>query len=116
MTDINTISLSGTIADNVRKSKAKGVPMARFFLEVRGEEKPHPLSKFEVIASDEWAERAYGLSKGDQIVLVGSLHAWSSNGIHSTEVHVRRLIPLVTLKTSDIDDDEGFEDGEEDND
>ena len=40
MTDINTVSLSGVLANNVETSKAKDIAVARFFIDVvSGKEK-----------------------------------------------------------------------------
>ena len=112
MTDINTVSLSGIVADDVKKSKSKGVSVARFFLEVQGAGNPRPVGKFEIVAFAEWAEMASKLSKGDRVVLVGALFEWRGNGMYAIEIHVRRLILLVPSKTVEADDIEEFREDE----
>ena len=111
MTDINTVSLSGIVADDVKKSKSKGVSVARFSLEVQGAGNPRPVGKFEIVAFAEWAEMASKLSQGDRVVLVGALFEWRSKGMYSVAIQVRRLIPIIPEKTVDADDPDDF--GEE---
>lgn len=111
MTNINTVTLSGIVADPIRKSKTKGALVARFFLEVQGTEGPRSLGKFEIIASGEWAEMAQHLSKGDHVVLVGYLQQRQDKA----EIHVKKLIPLISEEEIDNDDMEDLEEVEIEN-
>jgi single-stranded DNA-binding protein len=95
MADINTVSLSGVLTSEVQTSKAKGVPVARFFLDVEGAGDQRPRGNFKVVAFAEWAEAARKLSPGDRVVLVGALLERRGRGRREMEVRVRNLIPLL---------------------
>ena len=94
MTDINTVSLSGVLASNVETSKAKGIAVARFFIDVEGAGDKRAVGNFKVVAFAEWADIAKQLSEGDRIVLVGALLERRGRGIQEMEIRVRKLIPL----------------------
>jgi single-stranded DNA-binding protein len=71
MTDINTVSLSGVLVADVEMSKAKGVSVARFFVDVESAGDQRAWGNFKVVAFAEWAEVAKKLSRGDKVVVVG---------------------------------------------
>jgi single-stranded DNA-binding protein len=94
MNDINTVSLSGVLAGDVEMSKAKGVSVARFFIDVEGAGDQRTWGNFKVVAFDEWAEVAKKLLRGDKVVLVGALLERRGRGRREMEIRVRNLIPL----------------------
>lgn len=94
MVDINTVSLSGLIAGKVETSKAKGISVARFFIDVEGAGDKRTVGNFKVVAFAELADIARELSEGDRIVLVGALLERRGRGIREMEIRVRNLIPL----------------------
>jgi len=73
MADINTISLSGVLAGDVEASKAKGMAVTRFFIDVEWAGERSTWGKFKIVAFAEWAEVARKLSEGDRLILVGAL-------------------------------------------
>ena len=88
MTDINTVSLSGVLASNVETSKAKGLAVARFFIDVEGAGDKRAVGNFKIVAFAEWADIAKKLSEGDRIVLVGALLERRGRGIREMEIRV----------------------------
>ena len=94
MTDINTVSLSGVLATNVETSKAKGIAVARFFIDVEGAGDKRAVGNFKVVAFAESADIARKLAEGDRIVLVGALLERRGRGVREMEIRVRNLIPL----------------------
>lgn len=94
MADINTVSLSGVLSTNVETSRAKGVPVARFFIDVEGAGDQRPKGNFKVVAFADLAEVARKLSEGDRVVLVGTLLERRGRGRREMEIRVRNLIPL----------------------
>jgi len=49
MTDINTVSLSGVLVADVEMSKAKGISVARFFVDVEGAGDQRAWGNFKVL-------------------------------------------------------------------
>lgn len=94
MADINTVSLSGVLTSDVETSKAKGVLVARLFIDVEGAGDQRTCGNFKVVAFDEWAEVARKLSGGDRVILVGALLERKGRGRRGMEIRVRNLIPL----------------------
>ena len=120
MAEINTVSLSGVLSSDVETSKAKGLTMAEFYIEVEGAGSQRPVGKFKVVAVAEWAEVAKKLSSGDHIVLVGALseRGGEKKDMRDVEIRVRNLIPLPKqihnsdewkVRNIDGDDDDGDE-------
>lgn len=94
MTDINTVSLSGVLTSNVETSKAKDVPVARFYIDVEGAGDQRAKGNFKIVAFGEWADAAKKLSEGDRVVLVGALLERRRRESREMEIRVRNLIPL----------------------
>lgn len=113
MPDINSISLSGVLTSDVQTSKAKGVSVARFFIDVEGAGDRRPNGNFKVVAFADWAETAKSLSEGDRVVLVGALLERRGRGRHEMEIRVRNLIFLPKAAPhADIPEVEILEPGE----
>ena len=94
MAEINTVSLSGILTSDVQTSKAKGLSIARFFIDVEGAGDKRPCGNFKAVAFAEWANIAKQLSEGDRVILVGALLERRGRGIREMEIRVRNLIPL----------------------
>ena len=94
MADINTVSISGELTSNVEMSKAKGVQVARFYIEVDQTSDQIPRSVFKVVAFADNAKSAKELSKGDEVVLTGALTAREKGGKQEVEIRARNLIRL----------------------
>jgi len=125
MSDINTVSLSGVLVGDVETAKAKGMSVARFFIEVEGAGDRSARGNFKAVAFAEWADVAKNLSEGDRVVLVGALLDRSARGGRKTEIRVRNLIRLPRtaqeaenwqVKPVDEDEDDDEEDEETDDD
>ena len=110
MTDINTVSLSGTVSSKVETSKAKGVSVARFYIDVEGAGDKRPYGNFKAVAFAEQADAAGELSEGDRVVLVGALLERSGRGAREMEIRVRNLIPLLKEEQPDTADEDGEDD------
>ena len=118
MTDINTVSISGTVASKVETSKAKGLSVARFYIDVEGAGDKSPYGNFKVVAFAEMADKAKELKEGDRVALVGALLERRGRGVREMEIRLRNLI-LLTHKeqpddTAEDETEEEEEEAEED--
>ena len=113
MTDINTVSISGVLANDVETSKAKDVSVARFFIDVEGAGNKRAAGKFKVVAFAEQADVAKELAEGDPIVLVGALLEWRGRGMRDIEIRARNIIPLSHKEKPNDIDEKGEEDIEQ---
>lgn len=113
MTDINTVSLSGVLANNVETSKTKGIAVARFFIDVEGAGDKRAAGNFKVVAFAEQADMAKELAEGDRIVLVGALLERRGRGVKEMEIRARNIIPLSQKEKPDDVDEKEEEEAEE---
>ena len=86
--------MSGVLTSDVETSKAKGIAVARFFVDVEGAGDRRPCGNFKVVAFGEWVEVAKKLSEGDRVILVGALLERRWRGNREMEIRLRKLIPL----------------------
>ncbi len=116
MIDINTVTLSGILADDVEISKAKDLSVARFYIDVEGAGEQKSCGNFKAVAFDKLAEVITGLSKGDRVVLLGALVNRKGRGRQEIEIRLRNLIPLtriepdIDLKVTKLDDEDSTDD------
>ena len=94
MNDINTVTLSGTVASEVENTNAKGLSVTRFYIDVEGGCDKTPYGNFKVVAFAEQADNAKELSEGDCVVIVGALLDRRGRGTREIEIRIRNLIRL----------------------
>jgi len=114
MSDINTASLSGTVTGKVETTKAKGLSVTRFYIDVEGAGDKTPYGNFKVVAFAEQADKAKELSEGDRVVIVGALLERRGRGIREMEIRIRNLILLLQEEPPDSSVDEEAEEEEND--
>ena len=94
MPEINTISVSGVLYNDVDLCRTNGIPEARFYLQIEGASTTRPCGIIAIVAYSQWIEVTKKLSKGDRVIIVGALNEWRGSGVRDIEIIIRNLIPL----------------------